>query len=200
MRELALHILDLVENSVSAQAQNISICVVEDYAADRLSISVQDDGKGMDADTVAKVIDPFVTSRTTRKVGLGIPLLKAAAEMCEGTLTIDSKLGSGTLIAVDIQLSHIDRMPLGDLAETYLSLLVAHPEIHWIFSYQVIPPDPISTKTNSSLSTPVKTVEATDFYLDDQLVKETLEDIPLCDPTVLAYLRGVFQDGIQSTN
>ena len=127
MRELALHILDLVENSVSAQAQNISICVVEDYAADRLSISVQDDGRGMDADTVAKVIDPFVTSRTTRKVGLGIPLLKAAAEMCEGTLTIDSKLGSGTLIAVDIQLSHIDRMPLGDLAETYLSLLVAHP-------------------------------------------------------------------------
>ena len=204
MRELALHILDLVENSVSAQAQNISICVVEDYAADRLSISVQDDGRGMDADTVAKVIDPFVTSRTTRKVGLGIPLLKAAAEMCEGTLTIDSKLGSGTLIAVDIQLSHIDRMPLGDLAETYLSLLVAHPEIHWIFSYQVIPPDPLSSEANAGafapLSAPVETVEATDFYLDDQIIKETLEDIPLCDPTVLAYLRGVFQDGIQSIN
>jgi hypothetical protein len=187
MRELSLHILDIVENSVSAQAQNIMIGVVEDYANDRLTISIQDDGKGMDADTVASVIDPFVTSRTTRKVGLGIPLLKAAAEMCNGTLTIESQLGSGTLITVDFQLNHIDRMPLGDLADTYLSLLVAHPEIHWIFSYKVIQPT-WKAEINNLL----------EFYVDDEPIKETLEGIPLCDPTVLAYLRDVFQEGICS--
>lgn len=200
MRELALHILDIVENSVSAHAQNITIRVEEDCTTDRLLISIQDDGKGMDATTVASVIDPFITSRTTRKVGLGIPLLKAAAEMCDGTLSIDSRLGSGTLVTVNFQRSHIDRMPLGDLADTYLSLLVAHPEIHWVFAYQLIPPrDGQGTDLYIPQSAPDEVIEARDFYLDDQIIKETLEGIPLCDPTVLAYLRGVFQDGIQTT-
>jgi hypothetical protein len=182
MRELALHILDLAENSVSAQAKNISIRVLEDTIADRMKISIQDDGKGMDPEMVEMVIDPFVTSRTTRKVGLGIPLLKEAAELCNGDLTIISQPGHGTLIAVDLQLEHIDRMPLGDLADTYLSLMVAHPEVHWIFDYQVV----------------VTGESAQWFYLDDQPVKDALEGLPLCDPTVLAYLRGVFQDGINS--
>jgi hypothetical protein len=199
MRELALHILDIVENSVSAQAQNITICVQEDYVTDRLSISVQDDGKGMDAETVAGVIDPFVTSRTTRKVGLGIPLLKAAAEMCDGSLAINSKPGSGTLVSVDFQLSHIDRMPLGDLADTFLSLLVAHPETHWVFSYRVIPPQDLQDSDMNSINFDLVELDTVkEFYLDDQPIKETLEDIPLCDPTVLAYLRDVFQNGIRS--
>jgi len=182
MRELALHILDIAENSVSAQAKNISIRVLEDTIADRMRISVQDDGMGMDPEMVEMVIDPFITSRTTRKVGLGIPLLKAAAELCNGDLTIISQPGHGTLICVDLQLNHIDRMPLGDLADTYLSLLIAHPEVHWIFDYQVIPPD----------ETPQW------FYLDDQPVKDTLDGLSLSDPTVLSYLKGVFQDGINS--
>lgn len=180
MRELALHILDVTENSVSAGAQNIIIRVIEDHLADRLAISVQDDGRGMDAQTVAAVIDPFVTSRTTRKVGLGIPLLKEAAELCNGSLVIDSTPGKGTLIQVDFQLNHIDRMPLGDLADTFLNLLIAHPDVHWIFDYQV-------TSSHNGRQ---------DFLFDDQQVKETLEGIPLCDPTVLEYLRGVFLEGI----
>lgn len=180
MRELALHILDITENSVSAGAQNIIIRVVEDHLADRLAISVQDDGRGMDAQTVAAVIDPFVTSRTTRKVGLGIPLLKEAAELCNGSLAIDSTPGKGTLIQVDFQFNHIDRMPLGDLADTFLNLLIAHPEVHWVFDYQV------ASSQNGRQS----------FLFDDQQVKETLEGIPLCDPTVLEYLRSVFQEGI----
>ncbi len=189
MRELALHILDIVENSVSAQAQNISIFIKEDFVRDLLTIQVQDDGRGMDAETVASVIDPFVTSRTTRKVGLGIPLLKAAAESCNGDLTIDSAPGRGTLISVNFQLSHIDRMPLGNLPDTYLSLLVAHPEIHWVFEYQVAPPQP--TGDQSEIITPQE------FLFDDAPVKEILEGIPLSDPTVLAYLRGIFQNGVK---
>src|SRR5512136_2238445 len=95
----------------------------------------------MDADLLARVADPFVTSRTTRKVGLGIPLFKAAAESCNGGLTIQSSLGRGTRLAVDFQHSHIDRMPLGDLAGTLLTLVVAYPHIRWIFEYTAVPRD-----------------------------------------------------------
>jgi hypothetical protein len=96
-------------------------------------------------------------------------------------------------------LSHIDRMPLGDLADTFLSLLVAHPEIHWIFSYRVIPIQNIQDSFMIAIdSDPIVTDPIREFYLDDQPIKETLEGIPLCDPTVLAYLREVFQDGIRS--
>ena len=98
MRELSLHLLDIAENSVAAGASNITIRVREDLINDRMILSVQDDGKGMDAETAARIVDPFVTSRTTRKVGLGLPLLKEAAELCNGYLRIDSTLGKGTLV------------------------------------------------------------------------------------------------------
>ena len=124
MREIALHLLDLAENSVSAGAKNITIAICEDQRADKLTTSIADDGRGMDAETVKKVIDPFYTSRTTRKVGLGIPLFKGAAEDCNGTLTIASTPGLGTTVTATFQHSHIDRMPLGNLPETFLGLTV----------------------------------------------------------------------------
>lgn len=181
MREIALHLLDIVENSVAAQAHTIQVNIWEDLAADTLIASVQDDGKGMDSETVKRVVDPFVTSRTTRKVGLGIPLLKAAAEMCNGSLQITSTPGKGTLLEVKFQRSHIDRMPLGDLSGTFLSLLIAHPEIHWLFTY-------IVRITNSN--------PAEEFIFDDQPIKETLGDLPLTEPDVLAYLRTSIQEGV----
>src|SRR5690606_20906768 len=132
-----LHILDIAENSVSAKADTIQIEVEEDHAADRLRISIIDNGAGMSPEMAARVIDPFTTSRTTRKVGLGIPLLKAAAESCEGGLTLQSILGQGTCVKVEFQHSHIDRMPLGNLTSTLLTLVVGSPEVHWIFRYTV---------------------------------------------------------------
>ena len=149
--------------------------MVEDFAKDRLRMSVEDDGKGMDAEMAASVVDPFVTSRTTRKVGLGIPLLKEAAEACNGFLTITSAVGKGTTLLVEFQHSHIDRMPLGDLPDTILSLVIAYPQIHWQFHYQV------NEQT---------------FEFDDQLIKETLDGVPLTEPDVLAYLRELLQDGV----
>ena len=175
MRELTLHLLDIAQNSVSARAASITISVIEDTQADRLHLAVEDDGSGMDADTVQRVVDPFVTSRTTRSVGLGIPLLKAAAEACEGYLEIHSQKGIGTRIDVEFQRSHIDRMPLGNLGETFLTLLVGCPEIHWRLVYQY---------------------DSNIFEFDDTEIKQTLEGIPLSEPTVLAYLREVLQDGI----
>jgi hypothetical protein len=126
-------------------------------------------------------VDPFVTSRTTRSVGLGIPLFKEAAEACDGSLSIQSTPGIGTRLEVDFQRSHIDRMPLGDLAGTFLTLVVAYPEVHWIFRYKTILPD----------GTPGK-----EYEFDDQPIKEELVDIPLCEPDVLAFLRGALEEGV----
>ncbi|HVM70967.1 MAG TPA: ATP-binding protein [Anaerolineales bacterium] len=181
MREIALHLLDLAENSVSAGAHAITISVCEDLDADRLSASVEDDGRGMDEETVRKVIDPFYTSRTTRKVGLGIPLLKEAAEACNGGLSILSKPGTGTHIEASFQHSHIDRMPLGNLSTVFLELTVAHPEIHWVFHY--------TARKNGTQST---------FEFNDEPVKDALADVPLTHPYVLAYLRETLTDGLEA--
>lgn len=182
MREIALHLLDLAENSVSAGARTVEITICEDQRVDRLSASIADDGRGMDAETVKKVTDPFYTSRTTRKVGLGIPLLKGAAEECNGGLNITSQPGAGTHIEVNFQLSHIDRMPLGNLASTFLTLTVAHPDTHWIFRYTARG----STKEDT-------------FEFDDRPVKETLDGLPLTHPDVLTYLRQSLEEGLRET-
>lgn len=177
MKELALHLLDIANNSVSAHSKNIQIEVIEDTVNDRLQINVQDDGDGMDAETVARVTDPFVTSRTTRKVGLGIPLLKAAAEACNGHLKIQSQPGKGTRVEIEFQRSHIDRMPLGDLAGTIRGLVVGSPEIHWRFRY---------------------CVDGTEFVFDDAPIKEALQGISLSEPTVLTFLREHLEEGIKA--
>jgi anti-sigma regulatory factor (Ser/Thr protein kinase) len=176
VRELALHLLDIVENSVSAHADTIQIWVQEDSQTDRLRMIVEDNGSGMDAAMLARVVDPFVTSRTTRKVGLGIPLLKAAAEACNGFFNISSTPGKGTRVEVEFQRSHIDRMPLGNLPATLITLLVGSPQVHWIFRYQV---------------------DERTFEFDDEPIKKELADIPFSEPTVLAYLREMLEAGIQ---
>jgi hypothetical protein len=181
MREITLHLLDIVENSIAAQATSIQVFVLEDLAADQLIARVEDNGKGMTPEMVESVIDPFVTSRTTRKVGLGIPLFKAAAEASNGTLWIESDLGQGTSLTAAFQRSHIDRMPLGDLPGTLLAMLVAHPEVHWKFTYQA---------RYSAEEEP----ESFDF--DDLSIKEILGDISLTEPEVLTFLRGELEEGI----
>lgn len=175
MREIALHLLDIAENSVTAGAKNIKISVEEDLQNDQLRTVVQDDGRGMDAELLALVTDPFVTSRTTRKVGLGIPLFKAAAEACNGGLFIASEPGKGTRLEVDFQRSHIDRMPLGDIAGTMLTLVVAYPEVHWVLRYRA---------------------DGADFIFDDEPIKSELEGIPLTEPSVLAFIREMLQEGV----
>lgn len=180
MRELALHIIDIAENSVSAGADHITILIVEDQLVNRLLIQITDNGKGMDAKTIESVIDPFTTSRTTRKVGLGIPLLKAAAEACNGELSIESAVGKGTTISVEFDNDHIDRMPLGRLDETFLGLLIGHPEVNWIFDYKI--------KINEQ--------SEREFVIDDTIIKEAFQGLPLTDPTILEYLQDLFTSGI----
>jgi anti-sigma regulatory factor (Ser/Thr protein kinase) len=183
LRELALHLLDIAENGVTAGASTITIMVEEDLPNDRLTLVVQDNGKGMDEQLLAQITDPFVTSRTTRKVGLGIPLLKAAAEMCQGHLYITSLPGQGTRLEVEFQRSHIDRMPLGDLAGTWLSLLVGFPKVHWVFHYQA------KTQTGEG---------NVQFTFDDEPIKQELGELPLTEPSILAFIRELLQEGVRS--
>lgn len=124
MKTLSDHILDIVQNSVSAKATLIEIIVEEYKIADLCSLIIRDNGCGMSAETLAKAINPFFTSRTTRKVGLGIPLLKQNAEAAGGSFSIESELKVGTVLTASFQLSNIDRPPFGDIAETlYLTFL-----------------------------------------------------------------------------
>ncbi len=178
MKELSLHLLDIAQNSVAAGATTIHIRVEEDSGKDRLEMAVEDNGKGMDAETIEKVTNPFYTTRTTRKVGLGIPLLKEAAEACRGSLDIRSEPGKGTLLTVSFQRSHIDRMPLGDLSGTFLTLLIGEPEISWIFEYRV---------------------DGEVFQFESAPIIQELNGIPLTDPTVLTFLRELLETGIKNT-
>lgn len=175
MRELALHLMDIAENSVTAGARTVEIAVEESVADDRLRLTVSDDGPGMDEETARRVLDPFVTSRTTRRVGLGLPLLKAAAEACNGSLTLTSAPGQGTRVEAEFQRSHIDRMPLGDLPGTFLALVIGWPQVHWVFRYRW---------------------DDGEFVFDDEPIKEALGDVPLTEPAVLSFLREQLADGI----
>jgi len=140
-------------------------------------MSVKDNGDGMTPEMALRIVDPFTTSRTTRKVGLGIPLLKAAAEMCKGFLTITSQPGEGTELIVQFQRSHIDRMPLGDVAGTILHLVVGSPKTHWTFNYKV---------------------NDENFEFDDQIIKAELDGIPLSEPMILSFIRNELTSGINN--
>ena len=136
MEDLSLHILDVVENSIEANASKIKIKINEDIKKDILIIEIKDNGKGMDEETLKIVTDPFYTTRTTRNVGLGLSLLVQATKESNGNFEIKSKINKGTEIKATFQYSHIDRKPLGDIKNTLMTLMIAHPEINFIYEYQ----------------------------------------------------------------
>ncbi len=172
LRELTLHIVDLVENSIAAGATRVTIEVIEDARADRLTIRVADNGRGMDTDLASRVADPFVTTRTTRRVGLGLPFLKQAAELCNGALTIDSAPGVGTTVTATFQNSHLDRMPMGDLPGTILTLVVGNPQVDFVYRH---------------------IVDATTFEFDTRPIKQELGAVALSEPEVIGYLKKALQ-------
>ena len=182
MREISLHLLDIAENSAAAQGRNICIEINENLKSDLLTVCVTDDGHGMDAETAKQVLDPFYTTRTTRKVGLGIPLLKLAAELAEGGLSLVTEPGKGTKVEANFVHSHIDRMPLGDIAATFLTLLVSHPDIHWVFDYRVID----------------RNGENYEYNFDDTALKVELGNMPITEPDILKFVRSMFEEGIEA--
>ena len=131
MKDLSSHMMDIVQNSIRAEASWIQIRICEDPEADLFLIEIQDNGCGMDEATLARVRDPFFSSRTVRKVGLGIPLLQQNAERTGGKVSIVSQPGQGTTLTARFGHSHLDRPPLGDVAETLTLLAAANPAIHF---------------------------------------------------------------------
>ena len=177
MLELSLHILDIVNNSVKAGASLIQVTVDEAIRNNLLKISIEDNGCGMDEDFLAHVTDPFQTTRTTRKVGMGLSLFKAAAESTGGGLTIDSKKGVGTRVLVDFVYDHIDRHPFGDMAETMLTLISGNTTVDFVYTHTV------NDKT---------------FSLDTREIKQILgEEISLGSPEIVLWLREYIKEGLK---
>jgi len=136
LQDLSLHILDIVENSITAGAKHVEIAITEDLEKDSLSIEIMDDGKGMDKSFVKKATSPFVSTRTERRVGFGLSLLAQAARMSNGSLTIHSEPYRGTKVKAVFQYSHIDRQPLGNIGDTLLTLIVGNPHVEFVYRHQ----------------------------------------------------------------
>lgn len=136
MEDISLHILDIVENSITAGAKNVSIKIVEDRKEDLLELEIQDDGKGMDEKLVRQVTDPFVTTKVGKKTGFGLALLAEAAKSAGGSFSVESKKGEGTVIHSSFQYEHWDRKPMGNIKETLLCLIVSNPDIHFTCTYR----------------------------------------------------------------
>ncbi|MEG0017592.1 MAG: ATP-binding protein [Hydrogenoanaerobacterium sp.] len=177
MQELSLNILDIAQNSVKAGATKIIIAVAEDTSADTLTIAITDNGCGMTKEVVARVTDPFYTTRTTRRVGLGIPFFKMAAEMTGGSFEIKSEVGAGTSVLAVFGLSHIDRMPLGDMPETICCLISCNPQINFIYTYEV---------------------NGKSFTSSTNEFKEVLGDVPLNIPQIMEFIKSYIKENTEN--
>lgn len=177
MKDLAMHIMDILQNSTRAKATEITLEVLEDSTKDTLTLIFKDNGCGMDPETVQKVINPFFTTRTTRKVGLGLPLLKQNCEMTGGSMEIQSQVGVGTIVTAVFGLTHLDTPPMGDLAGTIVLTISANPDIRFLFHY--------------------KRDEQIDYLLDTNDVYEVLDGLPINDPQVINYLKEMVEENIK---
>jgi hypothetical protein len=176
MKDLSLHILDIVQNSISAKATFIEISIDENHEANTYFVRIKDNGKGMPKEMLEKVTDPYVTSRTTRKVGLGLPLLKMNAERTGGNLKISSEEGKGTEVEAEFINDNIDRLPLGDIAGTIVILASANPTIEFIYTH---------------------TVDGEQYIFDTCEIKEALEDISINDVHIFKYLKEMINENLQ---
>lgn len=176
MREIALHILDICQNSVTAKADLIHVSIDIDEQADLLVIIIKDNGCGMNGELLKKVTSPFTTTRTTRKVGLGIPLFKAGCEACGGRFIITSAENAGTTVQAEYRLSHIDRPPMGELAETMHLLITGNPDIVFIFECRY---------------------QNEIFLVDTKEIKDTLQGVPLSNSDVSVWLLEYLREGLK---
>ena len=179
MPEISLNILDVAENSVKAKASLIEISVEVNTAADTLTVIIKDDGCGMSDEQLAKVTDPFYTTRTTRKVGLGVPFFKLAALQSGGSFDITSKEGQGTTVTAVFGLTNIDRMPLGDMTSTIHTLVTFNEKNDFLYKYS------IDDRT---------------FKLDTREFREILGGVSFTEPDVSAYIKEYLAENEKEVN
>ena len=168
MRELADNILDIAQNSISARASLVEIDITVDHSRDAVSLRFADNGCGMSAEMAQAVSDPFTTTRKTRKVGLGLPLLKMTAQATGGDFAIESEIGKGTTVSVSFGLSHIDRPPMGDVPGSLFTLVLMNPDVDFLFVYDY---------------------DGKNFTFDTRVIRETVAPIPLDNPEISAWIK-----------
>jgi hypothetical protein len=173
--ELALHILDIVENSVRAGATIVRVLIRECRSEDLFLMRITDNGKGMTPEERRKALDPFYTTKTVRRVGLGLPMLADAAARTGGKMTLRSEPGAGTVVEAVFGLSHIDRQPMGNITSTLLTILVGNPGIDFTYSHEV---------------------DGRTYLLDTRDIKRVLEDVPLSHPEVTGFIREHITEGL----
>lgn len=169
MKDLSMHIMDIVQNSLSAEASLVTLCIDEKRQGEQ-TIMITDNGVGMTPDMLDKVTDPYITSRTTRKVGLGLPLFKQNAERTGGSFSITSKQGVGTVVVAQFKSEHFDSLPMGDIAGTIVLLVGANPQCNFTYEY--------------------KTPQGT-YVFDTTEVKKMLDDTPINEVEVLRFLKAM---------
>lgn len=177
MKDISLHILDIVQNSISAKATLIQVSVCDMLSTNQYTVSIADNGKGIKPEMLKTIDDPWTTSRTTRKVGMGIPLFKQNAELTGGKFEIKSELGKGTTLVANFVNKHIDRLPTGDLAGTYSILINSNPNIDFVFKHQ----------TDNDA-----------YELDTREVKKILEDTPITNPEIRKYIKEMLSENIEA--
>jgi hypothetical protein len=177
MNDLSMHILDIIQNSLSAGASVIELHVWEDVANNLLTITIKDNGKGMTPEQVSQVTDPFFTSRTTRRVGLGLPLYRQTAEQSGGALTIESETGAGTTITATFVYDHIDRPPMGDLANALVLMMSANPDCTFRFVYR------FNERT---------------YSVDTQEINEALEGLAINDVRVMKMVEQMIGENMRA--
>ncbi|MCQ2483962.1 MAG: ATP-binding protein [Clostridia bacterium] len=177
MRELSLNVLDIAQNSISADASLIEIEVLENTERKELVIGIYDNGRGMTPEQVQNVQDPFFTTRTTRKVGMGIPLFKLAAEQTGGSLEITSEVGVGTRVRTLFKTDSIDFTPLGDMDSTIIMLITMNTDRDFIYRFGI---------------------DENEFTLSTQELKGILGDVPLSEPSVTQWIREYLSEQTQN--
>jgi len=173
---LDMHLLDLVQNAYSADSTRIEISILCDEAADRLTMIVEDDGRGMDDETLQAVERGFFSSKCKACVGLGIPLLRQTAEQCDGHFEIESRPKEGTQVVAEFRRSHVDLPPLGDLAATFLNILVTAEDRRVSITYRC---------------------DERVLEIDTETLSDLLGDLPLQHPEVIRFLRGYINERVR---
>jgi hypothetical protein len=168
MKELSMHVYDLMENSTAANSTEVKLTIRDSIKDNDFHFVIEDNGKGMSPEFLARVTDPYTTSRTTRKVGLGLPLIKMNTENCGGGMKLESELGKGTRLEFWFQHNHWDRPPMGDLAGSLVMLVSQHEDIHFIITY---------------------ITDEGEFVFDTDEIKEALGGMSMNDLSILKYLK-----------
>lgn len=176
MEDIAMHILEILMNSIKAGATMIRLKIRDSFDDDIISISIEDNGCGMDEEMAAKAADPFTTSRTTRRIGMGLSFMKGLAETCGGTFRLSSEPGVGTLVEASVQKLNIDTPNLGDIGEIMMESIQSDESIDYILEYKT---------------------DYNEFTFESEAVKKELEGVSLLEPEILLWIKDYINQGIE---